>query len=92
MEPKELNEVVRTENPVIALKLNGSSEPFVRVENIAAMLGIKPRTILDWAHRYPSFPILQLPGSIRVRVSEVNAWLNEFTERARANNHHQKDE
>jgi hypothetical protein len=57
------------------IKISGSSEPFVRPEELAKMLNVKPDTIGDWCRRYEDFPHLLLPGSIRVRVSEVEAWL-----------------
>jgi len=71
------------ENPIIEFAV--SSERYVKVEEIAAFLSVKPQTILDWAKRYDDFPAVQLPGSIRVRPSEVTAWLQKLTERGRAN-------
>jgi hypothetical protein len=67
------------------IEFGGSSERFVKVEQIASFLSVKPQTILDWAKRYDDFPMVQLPGSIRVRPSEVTAWLEKLTERGRAN-------
>jgi predicted DNA-binding transcriptional regulator AlpA len=66
------------------VELAGSSERFVKVEEIAAMLEVKPQTIIDWARRYDDFPAIQLPGSLRVRPSEVAAWLKKLTEKGRA--------
>jgi predicted DNA-binding transcriptional regulator AlpA len=71
------------ENPII--EFAGSAERYVKVEEIASFLSVKPQTILDWAKRYDDFPMVQLPGSIRVRPSEVTAWLEKLTERGRAN-------
>ena len=66
------------------VELAGSSERFVKVEEIAEMLEVKPQTIIDWARRYDDFPAIQLPGSLRVRPSEVTAWLKKLTEKGRA--------
>jgi hypothetical protein len=60
------------DKPII---IDGSSEPYVRLEDLARVLSIKSETLSDWCRRYPNFPHLMLPGSIRVRVSEVEAWL-----------------
>jgi hypothetical protein len=61
------------DKPII--KIDGSSEPYVRPEVLSEFLGVKPDTLCDWARRYPDFPHLALPGSLRFRVSEVEAWL-----------------
>jgi Mn-dependent DtxR family transcriptional regulator len=74
MKPKDRN----------IIELAGSSERFVRVEEIARMLEVKPQTVIDWARRYDDFPMVQLPGSLRVRPSEVAAWLSKLTEKGRA--------
>jgi transposase len=71
------------DNPNV-IEFDGSTEKFVRVEEIARILGVKPRTIIDWARRYEDFPMIQLPGSIRVRPSELTAWLQKLTETTRA--------
>jgi predicted DNA-binding transcriptional regulator AlpA len=63
------------EKPII---IDGSSEPYIRTEDLAKMLNVKPQTIGDWCRRYPDFPHILLPGSIRVRVSEVEAWLEKL--------------
>jgi hypothetical protein len=63
------------EKPII---IDGSSEPYVRLEDLAKTLAVKAETISDWCRRYPNFPHIMLPGSIRVRVSEVEAWLAEL--------------
>jgi hypothetical protein len=55
--------------------LDGSGEPYVRLEDLAKFLDVKADTIADWCKRYENFPHLVLPGSIRVRVSGVEAWL-----------------
>jgi hypothetical protein len=64
------------QKPVIA----GSSEPFLRVEELASLLSLEPDTIRDW-HRYPDFPCLHVPGGLRVRASEVLRWLERFNRR-----------
>jgi Mn-dependent DtxR family transcriptional regulator len=66
------------------VELAGSTEQFVKVEDIARMLEVKPQTIIDWARRYGDFPAIQLPGSLRVRPSEVASWLKKLTEEGRA--------
>jgi hypothetical protein len=63
------------QKPII---IDGSSEPYVRLEDLARMLNVKTETISDWSRRYPDFPHLLLPGSVRVRVSEVTAWLEKL--------------
>jgi hypothetical protein len=63
------------QKPII---IDGSNEPFVKLEDLARMLNVKAETISDWARRYEDFPHLLLPGSIRVRVSEVTAWLEKL--------------
>jgi hypothetical protein len=64
-------------NPV-EVRFNGSPEPFVSLEELYAVLRIAPDTMGDWARRYPTFPCLRTPGSIRVRVSELETWLKQF--------------
>jgi hypothetical protein len=61
------------------VELNGSAEPYVKPRELARMLSIQEGTIQDWYRRYVDFPAIQLPGSIRVRPSEVRAWLEKFT-------------
>jgi hypothetical protein len=58
-----------------SIEIDGSSEPYVRPEDLAKVLNVKPDTICDWARRYEDFPHLTLPGSLRFRVSEVEEWL-----------------
>jgi helix-turn-helix protein len=74
MKPKDRN----------IIQLAGSTEPFVKVEQVAKLLNVKPQTIIDWARRYDDFPMVQLPGSLRVRLSEVAVWLEKLTEKGRA--------
>jgi hypothetical protein len=57
----------------------GSDEPFVTLEEIARTLHLRADTLAIWARRYPSFPRLIIPGGrLRVRTSEVEAWLLSF--------------
>jgi hypothetical protein len=63
----------KMDKPII--KIDGSDEPYVRPEDLSKILNVKPDTIGDWARRYEDFPCLILPGSIRMRVSEVEKWL-----------------
>jgi hypothetical protein len=58
--------------------IDGSPEPYIKARDLAKMLSIEEDTIKDWYRRYPDFPAIRLPGSIRVRASEVRAWLNKF--------------
>ena len=61
------------------IKIDGSSEPYVRPEDLAKILNVKPDTIGDWCRRYPDFPHLALPGSLRMRVSDVEVWLKKLS-------------
>jgi predicted DNA-binding transcriptional regulator AlpA len=61
------------------VEIDGSPEPYIKARELAKMLSIKEGTIQDWYRRYPDFPCIKLPGSIRVRASEVRAWLDKFT-------------
>ena len=61
--------------PTTEVVFDGSAERYVKLEELAQTLSVKPATIADWARRYPNFPKLELPGSIRVRASDVEAWL-----------------
>lgn len=51
-------------------------EPLVTAEELAGLLKIKAKTLLNWAGqgRIPSYKI---NGVRRFRVSEVNAWLDD---------------
>jgi hypothetical protein len=62
----------------IAIELYGSSEPYISLEELYSILRIPTDTIGDWARRYKTFSALRTPGSIRVRVSAVEAWLKQF--------------
>jgi hypothetical protein len=57
------------------IQLFGSSEPYVKPAELAQLLDVRAETILDWARHYPDFPCIHLPGTIRIRVSEVMDWL-----------------
>jgi hypothetical protein len=57
-----------------------NAEPFLKPEELAKLLSVKTATIADWSRRYSDFPHLNLPGSIRVRRSEVENWLARFNE------------
>jgi hypothetical protein len=61
------------------VEINGSPEPYIKARDLAIMLSIEEDTIKDWYRRYPDFPAIRLPGSIRVRASEVRTWLDKFT-------------
>jgi hypothetical protein len=62
----------------LTIELYGSSEPYISLEELYSILRIPTDTIGDWARRYKSFPALRTPGSIRVRISEVEDWLKQF--------------
>jgi excisionase family DNA binding protein len=61
----------------IPIKIDGSDEVFVRPKQLAKILNIGERTIEEWARKHSDFPVLRLPRSMRVRPSEVVAWLEE---------------
>jgi predicted DNA-binding transcriptional regulator AlpA len=61
------------------VEIGGSPEPYLKARDLARMLSIAEDTVKDWYRRYPDFPAIRLPGSIRVRSSEVQAWLEKFT-------------
>jgi hypothetical protein len=50
----------------LSVEIDGSTEPYLRVGQLAPSLNVKPRTITEWANRFPDFPRLSLPGSIRI--------------------------
>jgi hypothetical protein len=60
------------------VEIDGSSELYIKAKDLAKMLNVKEDTIKDWHRRYPDFPAIRLPGSIRMRVSEVKIWLDRF--------------
>jgi hypothetical protein len=47
---------------------------------------IKEKTIADWFRRYDDFPGVQLPGSIRIRATDLKKWLDKLT--AESKEHH----
>jgi hypothetical protein len=59
--------------------IDGSTEEYLRPRDLAKLLNIKEKTVGDWFRRYPNFPALQLPGSIRIRASELKKWLDNLT-------------
>jgi excisionase family DNA binding protein len=60
------------------VELYGSEEPYLRPVQLARILNVKSDTIIDWCRRHPALPHLQLPGSIRIRKSDFEAWLKKF--------------
>lgn len=60
-------------------EIDGSPEPYLKARDLARVLSITEDTIKDWYRRYPDFPAIRLPGSIRMRASEVRVWLDKFT-------------
>jgi hypothetical protein len=71
----------RREKP--APEILGSDEPYLKLSELSHILNVKPDTIIDWSRRYEDFPCLALPGSIRIRASEVVEWLKQFKNRER---------
>ena len=70
---------VMSTKSVTEVIIDGSSEQYLRLEEIAQTLNVSADTLSTWARRFPSFPRLQLPGgALRVRASEVEAWLTNF--------------
>ena len=63
----------------------GSGEPYLKLGELSRILNVKPETIVDWSRRYEDFPCLALPGSIRIRASEVVEWLKQFKKPAKDN-------
>ena len=59
------------------IDISENKEPFVRLREVSDVLGIKYETILAWTKR-EDFPVLRLPGALRVRPSEVVRWLEKF--------------
>jgi hypothetical protein len=48
------------------IQIHGSSEAFVKSEELASMLRVRPDTIVDWSKRYPDFPALRLGTTWRL--------------------------
>jgi hypothetical protein len=65
------------------IQIHGSAEPYIKTEELASILRVRPDTIVDWSKRYPDFPTLRLPGVLRMRVSEVEKWLEQFNPAAK---------
>jgi hypothetical protein len=68
------------------VEIDGSSEPFLRPRDLAKLFDIKEKTIADWFRRYDDFPGVQLPGSIRIRATDLKRWLDKLT--AESKEHH----
>jgi hypothetical protein len=62
----------------LLVKITGSEEPFVTSRDLAHKLKVQQRVIQDWHRRYSDFPAVALPGSLRIRLSEFAAWLEQF--------------
>jgi hypothetical protein len=65
------------------IQIDGSTEPYLRPRDLAKLLDVKEKTFGDWFRRYPDFPAIQLPGSIRIRASELKKWLDQLTTEAK---------
>jgi hypothetical protein len=62
---------------MINIDLN-SEEPYQKLSQMAKLLEVKYESMLFWTKRYDDFPVIRLPGSLRVRPSEVAKWLERF--------------
>jgi hypothetical protein len=49
-------------------------------KSLSKVLNIKSTTINEWCRKYPDFPHLSLPGTIRLKSSEVMKWLADHAE------------
>jgi predicted DNA-binding transcriptional regulator AlpA len=56
----------------------GSDESYLKIDELAKILNVKPETVMDWSRRYEDFPSINLPGSVRIRASDVMEWLKQF--------------
>jgi hypothetical protein len=66
----------------LEVRLYGSKEPYISLDELYSVIRIPCDTLADWSRRYRTFPCLRTPGSIRVRVSEVEVWLKQFNPEA----------
>jgi hypothetical protein len=62
-----------------------SDEKYVKLREVADLLGVEYETVREWTAKFPDFPALRLPKGIRVRPSEVVAWLDQFQKEGGAN-------
>jgi hypothetical protein len=53
-------------------------EPLVSPADVAKILGVEAKTVAEWARKYPDFPAVRLPGVVRMRLSEVATWMEQF--------------
>jgi hypothetical protein len=67
------------------VKIFGSNEPYVSPTELAELLNIRSETVSDWISRYKDFPAVRLPGVIRMRISEIEQWLNQFKDVSKRN-------
>jgi predicted DNA-binding transcriptional regulator AlpA len=58
-------------------------EPLVSPADVAKILGVEAKTVAEWARKYRDFPAVRLPGVVRMRLSEVATWLEQFQSRPR---------
>jgi hypothetical protein len=63
----------------------GSDEKYVRLREVADLLGVEYETVREWSAKFDDFPALRLPKGIRVRPSELLAWLDQFQKEDGAN-------
>ena len=67
-------------NPSINLL---DKEPLVSPADVAKILGVEAKTVAEWARKYRDFPAVRLPGVVRMRLSEVATWLEQFQSKPR---------
>src|SRR5437667_8595644 len=51
-------------------------EPLLTAQQLGALLGFAPGTIVDWAEA-GKLPAFKIGGRLRFRLSEVEAWIEE---------------
>jgi hypothetical protein len=52
------------------------SQAFSSIRELAKHFGFHEDTLRKWLKQYPELPRLNTPSGVRLRVSEVMAWLN----------------
>jgi len=61
------------------LSPTSSAEQYVTAEEIGSRFHLHPDTVAGWTRKYSDLPHTTLPnGSLRFRLSEVEAWLKKF--------------
>jgi hypothetical protein len=60
------------------INLLDNTELLVSAAEVAKILEVNAKTVTEWARNYPDFPAVRLPGVVRMRLSEVAEWLQQF--------------